>query len=133
MKNWIKRLLGIKEKEEFKIPTAIGILDLWVEKSKNEYRQKQENCRLKCKAKREAFQMYVQWDSRKLDALIWKDQYKGSILAMKYNPFQGLGMWVSMSPGIIHHYPNDKVQPITQEEYNKIRDEEFERLKLTSP
>jgi hypothetical protein len=28
----------------------------------------------------------------------------------------------------------DKVQPITQEEYNKIRDEEFERLKtLYSP
>jgi hypothetical protein len=39
-----------------------------------------------------------------------------------------------MGPGIIYHYPNDKVQPLTQEEYNKIRNDEFERLKtLYSP
>lgn len=115
-------------------PVCMGTLDLWAEKLKNEFRQEQENCILKSKAKREGFNMYVQWDSRKLDALIWKAQHKNNPYAMKYNPYEGLGMWISMGPGIVNVYPNDKVQPITQEEYNKIRNDEFERLKtLYSP
>jgi hypothetical protein len=122
---WFKRFF------KKKVPN-VGILDLWAEKLKNEYRQERENQRLINAAKREAFDMYQQWESRKLDALLWKTYTKDSPYVMKYNPHEGLGMWISMGPGIVYHYPNDKVKPITEEEYNKIRNEEFERLKLTT-
>jgi hypothetical protein len=111
-------------------PVCMGTLDLWAEKLKNEFRQERENQRLISKAKREAFQMYLQWNNNKLLDLLWKKQYPNYIMS----PYMGLGMWVSIGPGIIYHYPNDKVQPLTSEEYNKIRNDEFERLKtLYSP
>jgi|LakMenE01Jun11ns_1017448.scaffolds.fasta_scaffold9925806_2 hypothetical protein len=60
---------------------------------------------------------------------IWKDEKDRTYRCESLIPTIGvLDLW------ILKMKNQDKVQPITQEEYNKIRDEEFERLKtLYSP
>lgn len=127
---WFKNLFKREEKGGY-VP-SIDILRWEVEKSLYHLKQEQENRKRILEAKREAFEMFQQWEERRWKEKAWNAQYPTALV----NPYEELGIFIPKyrSP-IILVYPGQKC--ISSEEYKEIRDKEFNRLKeeylLTSP
>ncbi len=100
-------------------------IEMEVEKLSYVWKQQAEDRRLEQLADRQAFELYKQWSSNRLQEDLWKAQHPDA----KFNPYSGMGIIIIRGAGIYNVYPNQPLKFGESGSFNKLVMEKFNKMK----